>query len=66
VFDAIRELMAAPESKKHKIGFLVKEQAAPTEKPRAATSTFPGILETWKCHFDRVVGASEKLEGLSL
>jgi len=28
VFDAIRELMAPPESKKRKIGFLVKERAA--------------------------------------
>ena len=28
VFDAIRELMTPPESKKRKIGFLVKERAA--------------------------------------
>jgi hypothetical protein len=28
VFDAIRELMAPPEAKKRKIGFLVKERAA--------------------------------------
>jgi len=28
VFDAIRQLMAPPESKKRKIGFLVKEEAA--------------------------------------
>jgi hypothetical protein len=28
VFDAIRELMAPAESKKRKIGFLVKERAA--------------------------------------
>ena len=28
VFDAIRELMAPPEPRKHKIGFLVKERAA--------------------------------------
>jgi hypothetical protein len=28
VFDAIRQLMAPPESKKRKIGFLVKERAA--------------------------------------
>jgi len=28
VFDAIRELMAPPDPKKRKIGFLVKERAA--------------------------------------
>ena len=28
VFDAIRELMTPPESKKRKIGFLVKQRAA--------------------------------------
>jgi len=28
VFDAIRQLMAAPEPKKRKIGFLVEEKAA--------------------------------------
>jgi hypothetical protein len=28
VFEAIRELMAPPESKKRKIGFLVKQRAA--------------------------------------
>jgi ORF6N domain len=32
VFDAIRELMAPPESKKRKIGFLVKERAARYER----------------------------------
>ena len=29
VFDAIRQLMAPPEAKKRKIGFLVEEKAAP-------------------------------------
>jgi hypothetical protein len=32
VFDAIRELIAPPESKKRKIGFLVKERAARYER----------------------------------
>ncbi len=33
VFDAIRQLMIPPESKKRKIGFLVKERAAKYGRP---------------------------------
>ena len=61
MFGAIRELMAPPESKKRKIGFRVKEQAARYGKARAVNFHVSGILETWKCHFDRVVNASASL-----
>jgi hypothetical protein len=34
VFDAIRQLMTPPEPKTRRIGFLVKERAAPYSRPR--------------------------------
>jgi hypothetical protein len=40
LFDAIRELMAPPEAKKRKIGFLVKERAARYGRGRAVVSCF--------------------------
>ena len=40
VFDAIRELMTAPESKKRKIGFLVKERAARYGRVESVIATF--------------------------
>jgi len=40
VFDAIRQLMAPPEPKKRKIGFLVKERAARYREHRAFGFTF--------------------------
>ena len=40
VFDAIRQLMTPPEPPKRKIGFLLKERAAPMEECRAVISTF--------------------------
>ena len=40
VFDAIWELMTPPESRKRKIGFLVKNEQGATEEDRAVISTF--------------------------
>jgi ORF6N domain len=40
VFDAIRQLMTPPEATKRKIGFLVKERAAPTQSRPGARSCF--------------------------
>ena len=42
VFDAIRELMMTPpESRKRKLGFLVKNEQRGTEEDRAVASMFP-------------------------
>ena len=55
VFDAIRELMKPPESKKRKIGFLVKERAA-RYGGRAFVSTFSELRKRGSVskgsHFD--------------
>lgn len=55
VFDAIRELMKPPESKKRKIGFLVKERAT-RYGGRAFVSTFSELRKRGSVskgsHFD--------------
>src|SRR5262249_34656228 len=55
VFDAIRELMTPPESKKRKIGFLVKERAARYGRGLSCHFHVFGIAKTWKCVSERVV-----------
>src|SRR5262245_18771181 len=50
VFEAIRQLMAPPEPKKRKIGFLVKERAARDGREESVCFHVFAIAKTWKRH----------------
>jgi hypothetical protein len=64
IFDAIRRLMAPPEPKRRKIGFLVEETPGGTGEPQSSFAMFSQLRKREKCPPDGHLRAFAKARRL--